>query len=326
MTSSQNACLKVAVIGTGFGKEHARIYTTFPDVEVVGIAGRNPEKTMQAAQELGVPGCTDPMQLIERPDVNAIDICTPTPAHAQYVEAALRHGKDVFCETPVAFTLPEAESMARAAAASQRKLLVALFGRFQCDYRHVHELIAAGRLGQIKAVFANRRTAPVWGSWDENFILNLMLHDIDYVYWLLGKPVSVASLGLAKPGGWEHVCVSMEYANACATVEGSGIMPPSFPFSTGLRVAGEAGAVDLSWHWAGSAPASEVRFYPQEGQPETLSIPGYDPYEAECRYFIDCVQGKADPGLLSIESACGSLAVAAAAKTSLERQGDRVSL
>jgi predicted dehydrogenase len=179
----------------------------------------------------------------------------------------------------------------------------------------------------MKAVFANRRTPPVWGSWDENFILNLMLHDIDYVYWLLGKPLTVAGLGAENPGGgWNHVTVSLEYAGACATVEGSGIMPLSFPFSTSLRVVGESGAVDLNWHWAGSAPASEVRFYPQRGQHETCSIPGYDPYEAECRYYIDCVQGKTDPTLLSIDSACGSLAIAAAAKVSLEQHGSRISI
>jgi UDP-N-acetylglucosamine 3-dehydrogenase len=327
MPTTRNSRIKVAVIGAGFGKEHARIYTSFPDVEVVGIAGRNPEKTMEAAQALGVPGYTDPMALIERPDIDAIDVCTPTPAHARYVNEALKHGKDVFCETPVAYTLKEAEGMAQAAAANDRKLLVALFGRFQSEYRYVRELISAGRLGKVKAVFANRRTAPIWGSWDENFILNLMLHDIDYIYWLLGKPFTVTSQGLENPGGgWNHVTVLLDYAGGGATIEGSGIMPLSFPFSTCLRVVGEAGAFDLNWHWAGSAPASEVRFYPQKGEPESLSIPGYDPYEAECRYFIDCVLGKADPDLLSIASACGSLAIAAAAKVSLEQQGSKISI
>jgi UDP-N-acetylglucosamine 3-dehydrogenase len=322
-----STCTRVAVIGTGFGKEHTRIYTAFPDVEVVGIAGRSPEKTLEAAQALGVPACTDPAALIERPDVDAIDVCTPTPAHAEFVIAALQHGKDVFVETPVAYTLQEAEAMARAAQTSGQKLLVALFGRFQPEYRHVRDMISEGRLGAVKAVFASRRTAPVWGAWDENFVFNLMLHDIDYVCWLLGRPRAVVSQGLESPGGgWSHVSVALDYPGACAAVEGSGILPLSFPFSTGLRVVGESGAVDLDWRWAGSAPASTVRFYPQQGQPEDLSIPGYDPYAAECRYFIDCVQGKADPALLSIGSACVSLSTAAAARASLEQQGGRVSL
>ena len=101
-------------------------------------------------------------------------------------------------------------------------------------------------------------------------------------------------------------------------------MPASFPFSTSLRVVGEKGAIDLNWHMGKEMPVSEVKFFPVEGEPEILSIPGYDPYEAECRYFVDCLRGKADPNLLGIETAVDSLKVALAARESLERQGERI--
>jgi UDP-N-acetylglucosamine 3-dehydrogenase len=320
--------MRIGILGTNFGKRHAEIFASFPDVDVLGIAGRNALKTKEAAHALGVASYTDPFELVNHPELDAIDICLPTNLHAQYSTAALAQGKHVFCETPVAYHLAEAEQMAQAAAASGKMLLVALFDRFQADYRYIHDFIEAGHLGRPRVVFANRRTASVWGSgWNENFILDLMIHDIDYVYWLLGKPLAVTGRALGKAeNGWGQVWIALEYEAASAVIEGSGIMPLSFPFSTSLRVVGEEGAIDLNWYWGGNFPISEVKYYPQKGEPEILSIQGYDPYEAECRYFVDCVQGKADPSLLGISAACGSLNIAQAARESLENNGERIEL
>lgn len=320
--------VRIGILGTGFGQTHARIYSSFPDAEVKGIVGRNEQKTVQAAQALNISGYTDPNELINDPEVDAIDVCYPTEVHAKYVLAALAQGKHVFCETPVAYTVAEANQMAEADASSGKLLLAALFGRFVSEYKYVHDHIESGHLGRPKVVFANRRTAPVWGNgWNENFILDLMLHDVDYVYWLLGKPLAVTSRTLGNPKKkWEHVFIALEYDGASAVVEGCGIMPKSFPFSTSLRVVGEEAAIEVNWHWGDGAPVSEVKLYPEKGEPEILSIPGFDPYEAECRYFVDCIHGKADPGRLSIETACNSLNIALAARLSLEQNGKRIEI
>lgn len=318
--------MRIGILGTGMGKQHAAIFSSFPDVKVVGIVGRNEHKTGEIARSLGTEAYTDLRALIDRTDVDAIDVCLPTAMHAEYVVASLDQGKHVFCETPVAYTLVEAERMSQAAVARGRLLLVALFGRFVSDYRHIRECIEAGHIGAPKAVFASRRTPPVWGDgWSDNLIVDLMLHDIDYLYWVFGKPTAVTSRGLQDPSeGWNHVIIACEYDDMCAVVEGCGIMPASFPFSTSLRIVGEKGAIDLNWYWGGDRPISEAKLYPQEGEPEILRVPVYDPYEAECRHFVDCVYGKADPGVLSIDSACDSLRVALAARQSLEQHGMRV--
>ena len=317
--------LRIGILGTRFGQTHAKIFSSFSDVEVVGIVGRDDQKTKKIAHALGIQGYSDPERLIKDSNVDAIVVCYPTELHAKYVLAALNQGKDVFCETPLAFSLEETNQMVQAANENGKRLLVALFGRFVSPYKHTQEMVSSNRLGEIRTVFSNRRTPPIWGDdWDENFILNLMLHDIDYVYWLLGKPLAVKSRGLENPGGgWNHVNIMMEYENAMVTVEGCGIMPPSFPFSTSLRVVGSEAAIDLKWYWDEDRPVIAMEYYPQEGKPEMLSIADYDPYEAECRYFIDCIQGKTNSKLLSIETARDSLSVALAAKESLEQNGER---
>ncbi|MBN2084573.1 MAG: Gfo/Idh/MocA family oxidoreductase [Anaerolineales bacterium] len=320
--------VRIGILGTGFGKTHAKIFSSFPDVEVIGIAGRDEQKTMEAARSLGIPGYTDTDALLNRADIDTVDICLPTKLHSQYAIAALNQGKDVFCETPIAYTMADIARMKRTAKDNGKKILAALFGRFVSVYKHVHDTLHAGKLGKPKVVFANRRTPPIWGNgWNENFILDLMLHDVDYLYWLMGKPVSVTghALGNSKKG-WGQVFIALDYEDAGGLIEGSGIMPLSFPFSTSLRVVCEAGAIDLNWHWGGQFPVSEVKMYPQKGNPEILAIPDYDPYQAECRYFVDCLKGRADSSLLSIESAAESISIALAAKLSLEQNGKRIFL
>jgi len=320
--------IRIGILGTGFGLTHARIFSSFSDVEVVGIFGRNEQKTMQEARALGIMGYTSAEALIHSSSVDAIDVCLPTDLHASHVTAALEHGKDVFCETPVAFSVSEAIQMEKTARDKGKKLLVGLFSRFQSDYKHIHDFVENGSLGKLKTGFVNRRTAPVWGNgWDENFILNLMLHDIDFVYWLFGKPKAVTSRGLVQPGGgWNHVTIALEYPGASVVIEGSGILPASFPFSTSVRLVGVDGALDLNWHWGGNQPVSEIRHYPREGEAETLFVQDYDPYAAECRYFVDCLKGSADLKLLSIETAIESLKIATAAKASLEQEGSRIAI
>ena len=319
--------MRLGIIGTGFGARHAEIYASFPDVEIVGILGRDKQKTEQTARTLGITAYTDITELLMHPDVEAIDVCSPTRAHAEHVLAALEHGKHVFCETPVAYTLAEAEAMSQRAVSTDQLLLVALYARFVSEYKYIHDVITAGNLGKPKALFATRRTPAIWGAWDDNFILNLMLHDIDYLYWTLGTPLAITSRALVESDGqWQHVNLALEYEHCSAMIEGCGIMPPSFPFSTSLRVVCEDGAMDLYWRWGGTAPISEVIRYPSSGEPEILTIPAYDPYEAECRYFVDCILGKADPELLGINSAIDSLRIALAAKKSIRENGKRIAI
>jgi UDP-N-acetylglucosamine 3-dehydrogenase len=255
-----------------------------------------------------------------------VDICLPTTLHADYSIAALQNGKHVFCETPIAYSLEDANRMRAAARVSGKLLLVGLFGRFMSDTQYIHDLIESGILGNIKTIYASRRTAPVWGDgWNENFILDLMLHDIDIITWLLGQPQSVTSRAVDNvENGWGHVGISLEYPKANVFIEGCGIMPLSFPFSTTLRTVCEDGAIDLEWRWGDEFPISEIKVYPKVGQPQIPKIDGLDPYETECRYFVDCVKGEADPQLVSLETAIQSLQIALAAKESLQKNGERV--
>ena len=318
--------MRIGILGTGFmGKMHGNIFKKFPEVTLKGIVGRNESKAIEVASSLETASFTDPYDLINSNEVDVIDVCYPTAVHAEYVIAALNHGKHVFCETPLAYNIDEAEQMLKAAKTNGRLLLIALYDRFQSQYKYIYEYLNSGKLGKPKAVFANRRSQPYWSSKD--IIVNLMIHDFDYLYWLLGKPNAVCSLGTKTAEGQnEHINVLLEYQDISVMLEGNAIMPKSFPFSTSLRVVCENGAIELNWHWGPNEPVNDVILYPSGGDSEKLVIADYDPYEAECRYFIDCINGKADPELLGIETAYNSLKIAVAARKSFLGKGKKIEI
>lgn len=186
--------VRIGILGTGFmGETHGKIYKMFPEVILKGIVGRNESKVREVANSLETKAYTDPYELINSDEVDVIDVCYPTIIHTEYVIAALNKGKHVFCETPLAYNIGEAEQMQKAAQSSGRVLAVALYDRFQSQYKYIYEYIKSGKLGKLKAVFANRRSQLYWSGKD--MILNLMIHDFDFIYWLLGKPNAVVSLG-----------------------------------------------------------------------------------------------------------------------------------
>src|SRR3954465_9683706 len=165
MTSAKPT-LGVALIGYAFmGAAHSQAWRTAPrffdlplQPELTVLAGRDRAKVTDAAARLGWASTeTDWRRVLERDDVDLVDICTPGDTHAQIAIAALEAGKHVLCEKPLANTVAEAEAMADAAARAAAKGVRSMVG---FTYRRVpaiafaRQLVAEGRLGQIRHVRA----------------------------------------------------------------------------------------------------------------------------------------------------------------------------
>jgi predicted dehydrogenase len=323
--------MRIGILGAGWtGGVHARAYSDMADVEIAGIVGRSESRVTELARSLGVPGFTDPRRLLDDDTVDAIDVCYPTFIHHEYAIAALQRGKHVMCETPVALSLEDVDAMIAAARASGKLVLVALVMRFVEEYVYIHDTVRSGELGKPLVAVAYRaghswpnRSSAEFGE----RVIELMIHDFDYLDWLLGTPTAVSATGVAGPTGeMDHVFTSLDYGGMRGWVEGSGLVPASYPFTTSLRMLCEDGAVETSTRFVGDPPETLLIRYPKAGSPETPSVPDRDPYWAECRYFVDCVAGQADPALISAETARAGLQVALAAKESLERSGEWVTL
>jgi predicted dehydrogenase len=162
--TSGDRVLGVGMVGYAFmGRAHSQAWRTVGHVfdlpltpRMAAICGRDPAAVAAAADRLGWPATeTDWKRLIERDDVDLVDVCTPGSSHAEISIAALEAGKHVLCEKPLANTVEEARAMAAAAARAATGGVRAMTG---FNFRRVpavalaRELVAAGRLGAIRHV------------------------------------------------------------------------------------------------------------------------------------------------------------------------------
>lgn len=215
MGMSSSPVLRVAIIGTGFmGRMHAhawrtahRFFSLDATPEIAVLVGRDAARTADAAREFGaLAASTDWREVVERSDIDVVDICTPGDTHAEITLAALAAGKHVLCEKPLANSVADAERMV--AAAESASDLVAMCG---FSYRRTpalslaRELIAAGRLGEVRHVRAqylqdwlSDPDAPFTWRLDREragsgTLGDIGAHSIDTAQWLTGEPITAVS-------------------------------------------------------------------------------------------------------------------------------------
>lgn len=143
--------LRVAVIGTGRFAQVCHIpgLLSHPAAEVVAVCGRRLDAARALANQFGIrEAMEDVEELCARPDIDAITISSANVAHATQAITALRHGKHVFCEKPLAMTTGDAREMARIAAASGKVHQVGFTFRYNYGIRELRRRVASGDIGR----------------------------------------------------------------------------------------------------------------------------------------------------------------------------------
>jgi predicted dehydrogenase len=324
--------VNIAIIGAGFmGSAHASNYAALGDrVRVKWVASRTAERAAKLAETLGAEATTDVEAAIRDPEIDAVDVCVPTPLHRELTELALAAGKHVFLEKPIALTLEDADAIVAAAAGSDRVFMVGMVLRFWPEYVELQRRVAVGELGRPLAVSAYRLSPPAdWNDWmadakqSGGTPVDLMIHDFDQMNWLLGTPRTVYAREPA-PG---HVVATVEYDGAAGVMEGSMAMPRSYPFSSNIRVLCEGGTAEYAFS---AAPAEDggnigaptaargLRLYPEGGEPETVPVEPADPWGPEIAYFVECVEQERAPEQGTGEQAREALQLSLATARSLE--------
>ncbi|MEM6458488.1 MAG: Gfo/Idh/MocA family oxidoreductase [Planctomycetota bacterium] len=208
-----SSTLRIGVIGVGgIARTHMPGWAKSPLAEVFAGADLSAEVLDQWGEEHGVDPkrrYADPADLIADPDVDVVDVCTPSSYHAPLAIAALEAGKHVLCEKPLAPTPGEIERMIAARDASGKLLMTAQHMRFQAQNRAAKKEIDAGRLGDVyhaRAWWLRRGGVPN----SPGFIymknagggpcIDLGVHYLDLALWLMGHPTPVSVTGVAgKP-------------------------------------------------------------------------------------------------------------------------------
>lgn len=309
------------------GTAHARIYggVLKEKVELAAVFSRNLTRARALAKEVGARPIAALRDILVNDSIDAVDVCIPSAHHRDAVVEALARGKHVFCETPMALTVRDADAMIAAARKNRRLLAVAQIMRFVWPYVRARREVDSGRIGRPRIVVARRLSRPYWRrKRPRRFrdyggpLLELSIHDLDVANWFLGRPESVLASGLVGAAGVaQQFLISVTYRGGQALVEGSAMMPPGFPFTTALRVQGERGVLDLSAQFSrGPVPVEQFHVYGESGR-TSLRVGGRDPVELECAAFVRCVETRTGPIAASALAEREALRVAEGARKSL---------
>ena len=332
--------IRVGMIGAGFiGRNHFNQYeklgsqakvVALCDVEADRRAGDwskvggNIGDAQGTQRDLGnIKPYADWHELIAASDVDMVDICIPTYLHAEMAIAALKAGKHVLCEKPMALTLDDCARMLEAAKAARGKFMIAQVIRFWAEYVWLRQVVQEKRYGELKALHLRRQASTPdysWKSWildpklSGGAILDLHVHDIDYALQLVGKPKSVTAQGYQqKSGSLDRVYALWDCGrDRVVQIEGYWDMPPGFGFNMGFTACFERGAV--AWDLSSGKP---LTVFTKEGKPETPAITGEDGYFTEIEYFLKCVAEGTTPQVSTPAESRDAVAIALAEKESI---------
>ena len=200
--------LKVGIVGIGgIGKgAHLPAWVVNDDVEVVALCDIIEERAMKAAEEYEIEYVfKDYNTLINKEEIDIVDICTPNYLHSTIAVKALEKGKHVFCEKPDAINIEEVLKMKKASEDSGKLLMVMRNNRFLDTSQYLKSYIEQGHMGEIYAAkcgWVRRRGIPGKGGWFTTKeqsgggpLIDLGVHMIDLAIWLMGNPTPVSVVG-----------------------------------------------------------------------------------------------------------------------------------
>jgi predicted dehydrogenase len=191
--------IKVAVIGVGMGRHHARMYRECHEAELVALCDKDPERLAAAARDLEVDRTfTDTEELFRLPELQAVSVALPNYLHAPVTIAALKAGLHVMCEKPLAMNAAEAAAMVAAAREAKRLLMVHFNSRFTEQAQFVKAAVDQGELGDIyyaRSGWHRNRGVPGLGGWfttkqlsGGGALIDIGVHRLDLALWFMGFP------------------------------------------------------------------------------------------------------------------------------------------
>ncbi|GAA1852272.1 Gfo/Idh/MocA family oxidoreductase [Microbacterium koreense] len=196
--------VRIAVVGAAgaFGMKHLDGLTNIPDAEVTVVSGPRPEPTQAVAERYGVPAAVFSYEaVLERDDVDAVILATPTGLHASQTQQALAAGKHVQVEIPLADSAADAEATLAAAEASRLVSMVGHTRRFNPSHQWVHNKIVAGEFGiqqmDVQTYFFRRTNTNAKGeprSWTDHLLWHHAAHTVDLFAYQAGKIVQAHAI------------------------------------------------------------------------------------------------------------------------------------
>lgn len=340
--------MKIAVAGLGFmGSTHLTALRNISIAELVAVVSEDPVKRSgdlsnisgnlsRSGEKLDFSKVKQYAKLEEAladPEIEAVDLCLPTYLHESAATSALRAGKHVLVEKPMALDGEACDRMIAEAEKAGKVLMCAQVLRFWSDYQPVVSARRSGKLGNVRsALFRRRCAAPQWGKWlqDRNKggggIFDLLIHDVDMCIHLFGVPQAVSATGhefMAK--GIDLITAQLHYEGIPSVViTGGWHHPAAYPFSMEYTVTFDEATIEYS-----SASGKPVAVFGDDGHERTseqagLDHPSKDGFQAELEYFLQCAAANRAPELCPPTQSAAAVRIMRLLDEARKHNGDKI--
>ena len=320
--------VNVAVVGLGFmGVMHIKTYQKLKAAKIVavcdsvrvpvngvlaGVAGNIAgSDAIDLGREVKVYRALD--DLLTDPEVELVDLCVPTVVHPAQSIAALKAGKHVLCEKPLALSSAEGRKIVQAAQAASGFFMPAMCMRFWPGWSCLKQVVEEKPYGKVWAArFRRMSPTPGWskgtyasGKESGGALFDLHIHDTDFVQFLFGRPASVFSTGVTRAeDSIDHVVTQYNYAGGPAVyAEGSWLLTGNFHMS--YTVLCERATLDYD-----SARGAEALVVTGQGKGRrVVELGGSDGYSGEIRYMLAAIQSGKAPKVVTAQDGLSAVEI-----------------
>jgi len=329
--------VNVAVVGLGvMGAAHIKAYEQIPEARIVAVCAHSRVPVNGVLADIsGTPSGRGGIRLdknvrvyrqleevLADPDVDLVDLCLPTPLHVPQSIAALRAGKHVMCEKPLARNSKLAGEILKAQRSAKGFFMPAMCMRFWPGWSLLKDLSETGVYGKILAARFRRVSGPPKWSRDRYFkgkesggaLLDLHIHDTDFVQFLFGRPTSVFSTGQSRfSGAIDHVVTQYRVAGG-ATVYAEGSWMMTEGFSMTYTVIFERATLDFD-----NARGKDALRLDEEGKPSRIvKCKGTNGYVGELRHMIESILSNQPPTIVTAQDGLSAVEICEAEEKSVK--------
>ncbi len=315
--------IKIGIIGVGsISKQHISGYNANPDAELYAFCDIDEKKLEKKGAEYGITKLyTDYNEMLALPEIDAVSVCTWNAAHKECAIAALKAGKHVLCEKPMAMSKEEALEMQKVADEAGKLLMIGFVRRHGNDTAVIKDFIDTDSLGELyyaKATYLRRNGNP--GGWFGNKalsgggpLIDLGVHVIDFVRYLMGNPKAVSVYGatfnklgdrphikgkdgyISETNNVENICDVEDLATALIKFDNGAVLSIEASFS--LNIKKDEGEIQLFGTKGGAKFAPELEIYTEINDYLTdisFNMPTAPQFGQifinEIAHFIDCIK------------------------------------
>lgn len=294
---------RIVQVGCGYwGKNLTR---NFAEIGVLaGVVDRNPETADRMAKAHGVPATTLEAALSD-PSADGVSFATPAPTHTALATKALKRGKNVYLEKPLALTVDDALSLIQLADERGLILMVGHLLQYHPVFRELDKQVKAGLIGDVQYVYSNRMSLGKFRT-EENVLWSFAPHDFSMLLALAGQePTSVTAQGASflTPGIADWCTVQMQFGSG---IRGHIQTSWLHPFKEHrLAVIGSEGMLVFedsqpAWdkkltYYAHRICATDAAPVPEKAEAVYLPVDRGEPLKEECLHFVRCLETGTSP-------------------------------